>query len=88
MVAGADIRADRARMMGERYGFTSYTDCREMLEREQLNLVAVVSTVASHREAVEAAADRGLHVRNESSAVSGEVRRRALAAVLGVYRSA
>ncbi len=62
VVAGADIRADRARMMGERYGFTPYTDYREMLKHETLDLVAVVSTVATHREAVEAAADRGLHV--------------------------
>lgn len=62
VVAGADIRADRATMMGERYGFTPYPDYREMLERERLDLVAVVSTVATHREAVEAAADRGLHV--------------------------
>ncbi len=62
VVAGADVRADRARMMGERYGFTPYTDYHEMLKHETLDLVAVVSTVATHREAVEAAADRGLHV--------------------------
>jgi len=62
VVAGADIRPDRARMMAERYGFTPYPDYRQMLDREQLDLVAVLSTVATHREAVEAAADRGLHV--------------------------
>ena len=62
VVAGADPRADRAAMMAVRYGFTAYNNYREMLERERLDLVAVLSTVSTHREAVEAAADRGLHV--------------------------
>lgn len=62
VVAGADLRADRARMMADRYGFTPYTDYREMLETERLDLVAVLSTVASHREVVEAVAERRLHI--------------------------
>ena len=62
VVAGADVRADRAKKMAERYGFTPYQDYREMLGRERLDLVCVLSTVATHREAVEAAADAGLHV--------------------------
>ena len=62
VVAGADPRAERSAMMAERYGFAAYTDYREILGRERLDLVAVLSTVATHREAVEAAADQGLHV--------------------------
>ena len=62
VVAGADPRAERSAMMAERYGFAADTDYREMLGRERLDLVAVLSTVATHREAVEAAADQGLHV--------------------------
>ena len=31
VVGGADLRADRARQVGTRYGFRPYTDYREML---------------------------------------------------------
>jgi predicted dehydrogenase len=62
VIAGADVRLDRAREMASRYGFVPYQDYREMLAREGLDLVAVLSTVATHRAAVEAAADAGLHV--------------------------
>jgi predicted dehydrogenase len=62
VVAGADVREERARSMADRYGFTPHTDYRAMLARERLDLVCVLSTVATHREAVEAAADAGLHV--------------------------
>lgn len=62
VTAGADPRTDRATMMASRYGFAPYADYRDMLDRERLDLVCVLSTVASHRDAVEAAASRGLHV--------------------------
>lgn len=62
IVAGADPRPERAAMMAERYGFAAYHDYQAMLEREPLDLACVLSTVATHAEAVEAAAARGLHV--------------------------
>jgi predicted dehydrogenase len=62
VVAGADLVAERAREIGARYGFAPYTDYRAMLDEQRPDLVAVLSTVASHREIVEAAADRGIHV--------------------------
>lgn len=62
VVAGADPRADRAAMMAGRYGFAPFTDYRTMLAEARLDIVAVLSTVVTHREAVEAAAERGLHV--------------------------
>ncbi len=62
VVAGADVREERAREMAARYGFAPYSDYRAMLAAETLDLVCVLSTVATHREAVEAAADAGLHV--------------------------
>jgi predicted dehydrogenase len=62
VVAGADLVTERAREIGERYGFAPYTDYLEMMDRERLDIVAVLSTVNSHREIVEAAADRNIHV--------------------------
>ncbi|MEO8448316.1 MAG: Gfo/Idh/MocA family oxidoreductase [Gemmatimonadota bacterium] len=62
VVAGADVRAVRAAEIAERYGFVPYTDYRELLRREALDIVCVLSTVASHREVVEAVADRGVHI--------------------------
>jgi len=62
VVAGADPRLDRAREMASRYGFAPYGDYRELLARERLDIACVLSTVASHRQVVEAVADRGIHV--------------------------
>jgi predicted dehydrogenase len=62
VVAGADVRIDRAEAMADRYGFAAYQDYRELIGRERLDMVAVLSTVATHCEAVEAAADAGLHI--------------------------
>ena len=62
VVAGADIAAARAKEVAAKYGFTPYTDYRAMLDQERLDIVAVLSTVATHREITEAAADRGINV--------------------------
>jgi predicted dehydrogenase len=62
VIAGADVVPDRARLVAERYGFTPYTDYRELLDRERPDVVCVLSSVNSHCEVVLAAADRGIHV--------------------------
>jgi predicted dehydrogenase len=62
VVAGSDPRDERSALMGQRFGFTSYASYDDMMAREALDAVCVFSTVATHRAAVEAAADRGLHV--------------------------
>lgn len=62
VVAGADLRPDRARQVAERYGFSPYTDYRELLDRERPDIACVLTTVKTHREVTEAAADRGIHV--------------------------
>jgi predicted dehydrogenase len=62
VVAGADVRADRARQVAERYGFQPYTDYLDMIAREKPDIVSVLTTVKTHREITEAAADHGVHV--------------------------
>ncbi|MBM4188843.1 MAG: Gfo/Idh/MocA family oxidoreductase [Gemmatimonadetes bacterium] len=62
VVAGADPRAERTTEMAARFGFRGYLDYQEMLERERLDLVSVLSTVATHPAAVIAAARRRLPV--------------------------
>jgi len=62
VVAGADLRAERAAEVATRYGFQAYTDYRAMLDAERPDLICVLTTVKTHREVTEAAADRGMHV--------------------------
>ncbi len=62
VVAGADVNPVRATDMANRYGFTPYTDFRELLRTEKPDIVSVLTTVNSHREIVEACADHGVHV--------------------------
>lgn len=62
VVAGADVRAERAAAVALRYGFRAYTDYRAMLDAERPDIVCVLTTVRTHREVTEAAADRGVHV--------------------------
>jgi UDP-N-acetyl-2-amino-2-deoxyglucuronate dehydrogenase len=62
VVAGADVRADRARQVAARYDFTPYHDYRELLDRERPDIACVLTTVKTHREITEATADRGVHV--------------------------
>ena len=62
IVAGADVRAERAAEIAMRYGFRAYTDFRAMLETERPDIVCVLTTVKTHREITEAAADRGVQV--------------------------
>jgi predicted dehydrogenase len=62
VVAGADVRAERAGPVALRYGFEAFTDYRRMLERAKPDIACVLTTVKTHREITEACADRGVHV--------------------------
>lgn len=62
VVAGADLRVERGRQVAHRYGFRPYTDYRDMLDRERPDIACVLTTVKTHREITEAAADRGVHI--------------------------
>jgi len=69
MVDGAEIAAlcdtdaDRLAAMGDAFGVAArYTDAAEMLDREGLDFVDVITTAPSHRPLVELALGRGAHV--------------------------
>ena len=62
VVAGADLRVERSKQVADRYGFRPYTDYRELLAREKPDIACVLTTVKTHREITEAAADCGVHV--------------------------
>ncbi len=62
LVAGCDINQQ---LLGERtaeFGFRPYTDFREMLEKEQLDAVTVVTPDALHRDIVLASCEAGQYV--------------------------
>jgi predicted dehydrogenase len=62
VVAGADLRAERAAEVALRYGFRAYTNHRAMLDAERPDVACVLTTVKTHREITEVAADRGVHI--------------------------
>jgi predicted dehydrogenase len=62
VVAGADVRAERAGPVALRYGFEAFTDYRQMLDRVKPDIACVLTTVKTHRGITEACADRGVHV--------------------------
>ena len=63
IVAIADLDGEKARRASERFGIPrSYTDFREMLDRERPDFVDVITPPDSHLEICRAAADRGLAV--------------------------
>jgi len=62
VVAGVELHPDRLAVMAGRYGFTPYSDYREMLEKEKLDAVCVTTPALSHEEITVACAENGLHV--------------------------
>jgi len=62
VVAGADPRRQRVDALAARFGFTPYSDYREMLSKERPDIACVLTPVNTHREVVEAAADRRVRV--------------------------
>lgn len=65
VVALANRTRDKAVSLGREFGVSEghvYSDYREMLAREELDFVDVATAPHFHREAVLAAAGRGVHV--------------------------
>lgn len=63
LVAFCDINAERVKMMSEKYGVAkTYTDCREMLKNEKLDMVSVCTWNSAHAECTIAALEAGVNV--------------------------
>jgi predicted dehydrogenase len=63
LVAGADIHEEQGQIFGERWGLDGphvYTDYREMLEKEQIDLLSVCTTARIRPEVVAEAARAGV----------------------------
>src|SRR5439155_5459225 len=60
LVAGCDVREENAARLAEEFGIARiYTDYRELLEREQPELVAICTWPGTHAEIAVAAAEAG-----------------------------
>jgi len=63
LVAACDIIEDKAIALKEKYGAQSYyTDYREMLKRDDLDVVCICTPSGMHSEMAESAAQAGKHV--------------------------
>jgi predicted dehydrogenase len=62
VVAGAEPRTDRLAHMVSQWGIAGYTDYAEMLQKEKLDIVCVLTPTATHRWITEQAAEHGAHV--------------------------
>ena len=60
--AGSDISPDRLKQLTGKWGFNGYTDPKEMLDQESLDMVCIMAPPKAHRELTELAAARGVHV--------------------------
>ena len=58
----ADIAEEKAGAVGEELGVPAYSDYRELLDREDLQAVAICTPEAFHTEPALAAAERGVHL--------------------------
>ncbi|MGG1555202.1 Gfo/Idh/MocA family protein [Paenibacillus ferrarius] len=61
-VAVADIRLDRAELLSDAAGITAYTDYREMVMREEPDIVVITLPHHLHKEAAVFCAEAGCHV--------------------------
>lgn len=63
LVAVADTAADRLVLATSRFGFeTATSDWREVVERDDIDIVDITTPTALHREIAEAAAGAGKHI--------------------------
>ena len=62
LVGVADAVPETGQRIGSKYGVPTYTDYRELLEREQPELVTVAVPTQEHRAVTEAALEAGCHV--------------------------
>ncbi len=63
VVAASDIQEEKLKAFSEEYRVTGlYTDYKEMLDKENLDIISVCTLADSHCEITVAAAQRGVHV--------------------------
>ena len=62
LVGFADIAEEKARSFSKKYGGESYTDWREMLGKERLDIVYVCLPPFAHEDEVMVASEKGIHV--------------------------
>ncbi|MBC8227954.1 Gfo/Idh/MocA family oxidoreductase, partial [bacterium] len=63
VVAAADIQEEKLSAFSEEYRISAlYTDYKEMLDKENLDIISVCTLADSHCEITVAAAQRGVHV--------------------------
>ncbi len=70
LVAVADLRGDVARSAGARYHVDAYDDYRELLARDDIDLVDICTPELLHAEQTIAAAEAGKHVHCEKPMAS------------------
>ncbi len=78
LVGVADAAEQTATAVGAKYGVPSYTDYRELLTREQPDLVTVAVPTRYHREVAAAVLDAGVHVLVEKPIAATVAEARAL----------
>ena len=62
LVAFADIAEERAKAFSKENGGETYTDWREMLDKEMLDIVYICLPPFAHQDEVMVAAEKGIHV--------------------------
>jgi len=62
MVAFADIIKEKAEAFSKRYGGRVYTDWREMLDKESLDIVYICLPPFAHSDEVMVSAEKGIHI--------------------------
>jgi len=62
VVAGSDINEVRLKHISQRWGLHGYTDCRELLEKEKLDIACILAPAGMHRELTEIAAGFGVNI--------------------------
>ena len=62
LVAVCDVKADRARQFAERYHVAAYTELDEMLARDDVDAVSVLTPSGMHADISVAVAKSGRHV--------------------------
>lgn len=62
LIAVADVEEERAHALANEYGMRAYADFREMLEREDCNVVSVCTPASLHCAPTVLAAQKGCHV--------------------------
>ena len=70
LVAVADVRPEVARFVGQTYGVDAYEDYRELLARDDVDLVDICTPEFLHAEQTIAAAEAGKHVHCEKPMAS------------------